>query len=352
MPCSMQASTRIHQHVLTNTHSRIHTHAFALMTLPARLTLDPRDSAHALSALTDPRIAERHPDSAPLPVLMYHAIGEPSCAHEASYTVPPALFRRHLAVLAQEGWTTMGLDALVDAMRKGVRLPRRTVALTFDDGFSCLHEQLGESFARGLKATAYIVTGSLDRMARFDRDLGIRARPMLSIAQLRELSDAGLEIGSHTVNHPYLRSLTDSALDNELHRSKQDLEQILGRRVSSFAYPRGRFDRRVRQAVMDAGYLTACCTMGGLNHARTDAFLIRRIQAGMHLDERALRQALRHGSSGMTRLKRAMRDCAVPVIAALQGRDPLDIMLHPLGLRGRFRSPAVAPSPRPASGQG
>ena len=321
------------------------------MTPLARLNIDPRDSAHALSALTDPRLAEHHPDSAPVPVLMYHAIGEPSCAHEAGYTVTPALFRRHLAVLAQDGWTTLGVDALVDALRKGVRLPRRTVALTFDDGFACLYEQLAESFARGLKATAYIVSGSLDRMARFDRDLGIRARPMLSISQLRELSDAGLEIGSHTVNHPDLRSLTDSALDNELHRSKQDLEQILGRRVNSFAYPRGRFDRRVRQAVMDAGYLTACCTMVGLNHARTDAFLIRRIQAGLHLDEQALRQALRHGSGGMTRMKRAMRDYAVPVIAALQGRDPLDLMLQPLGLWSGFRSPAVAPSPQPASGQ-
>lgn len=323
--------------------------AAPFMKMPPDLTAHPRKTAHAPSVLTNHRLAHPHRGVSPVPVLMYHAIGEPSCEREASYTVTPALFRRHRTVLEQDGWTTIGIDALVASLRSGVRLPARTVVITFDDGFACLHEQLGEALEQGLKATAYVVSGSLDRMARFDRDLGIRARPMVSTAQLRELATIGLEIGSHTVNHPDLRCLTDSALDNELRRSKKDLEQILGQAVSSFAYPRGRFDRRVRQAVMDTGYVSACCTLEGLNHADTDAFLIRRIQAGLHLDEQALRLSLRHGASGMARLRRTLRDHAVPVIAALQGRDPLDLMLQPLMPQKRFRFRVSEPSPQPAS---
>lgn len=282
-----------------------------------------------------PSIRLHDPDR-PIPVLMYHAIGEPSCEREASYTVTPALFRRHLALLDREGWSSIGIDALVDSLRTGQSLPSRAVAITIDDGFACLHEHLGEALEHGLRCTAYVVSGALDRMARFDRDLGIRGRPMLSRSQLRELSDAGLQVGSHTVNHPDLRTLTDTALNNELNRSRQVLEQLLGRPVESFAYPRGRFDRRVRQAVMDAGYRSACCTLGGLNPAGTDVFLIRRIQAGMHLDEQALRVALRRGAGTAARVRRVMRDLAIPVIAALQGRDPLDLMLQPLMPRRRL----------------
>jgi peptidoglycan/xylan/chitin deacetylase (PgdA/CDA1 family) len=288
-------------------------------------------------------------DRKPIPVLMYHAFGAPSCALEASYTVTPGLFQRHLELLRAEGWTTLGIEALTECLRQGRPLPQRTVGITIDDGFACIHEHLGPELERGLKATAYVVSGSLDAMARFDRDLGIRARPMLSRVQLRELSDAGLEVGSHTVNHPDLRMLADAALENELVRSKNELEQLLGTATTSFAYPRGRFDRRVRQAVADAGYLSACCTLGGLNNTRTDALLIRRIQMGMHLDEPALLQALRQGGPLSSRIRRKLRQTAVPWIAALQGRDPLDLMASPLSLHGSIRSRAAAPSLQPAS---
>lgn len=244
---------------------------------------------------------------------------------------------------------TMGIEALTQQIRLGQPLPRRTVGFTIDDGFACLHEHLGPELDCGLKATVYVVSGALDGMARFDRDLGIRARPMLSRSQLRDLSESGLEVGSHTVNHLDLRGLSDASLANELLRSKTDLEQVLGRPVTSLAYPRGRFDRRVRQAVVDAGYRTACCTLGGLNDARTDSFLIRRIQAGLHLDEPGLLKALRWGGSPANRLRRRLREWAVPVVAALQGRDPLDLMVQPLNRQGAIRFRVAEPSPQPAS---
>jgi len=302
-----------------------------------------------MSSMTPLRLAPGTRPLVPVPVLMYHAIGEPSCALESTYTVTPALFRRHLRLLRAEGWTLLGIEAMTARIRQGLALPARTVGITVDDGFACLHEHLGPELQHGLNATAYVVSGSLDAMARFDRDLGIRSRPMLSRMQLRELSDAGLEIGSHTVNHPDLRTLADAALGNELVRSKHDLEHLLGRAVTSFAYPRGRFNRRVRQAVADAGYLTACCTLGGLNDAGTDPFLIRRIQAGAQLDEGALMAALQQGDTLTSRVRRNLRQWAVPVIAALQGRDPLDLMTEPLNLQGWIRSRVAAPSRRPAS---
>jgi len=66
------------------------------------------------------------------------------------------------------------------------------------------------------------------------------------------------EIGSHTVNHPQdLKKVTDDELVDEVAGSKKLLEDILGTKVNSFCYPRGRYNERVIKAVKEAGYLSA-----------------------------------------------------------------------------------------------
>lgn len=265
----------------------------------------------------------------PFPILMYHAIGTPSCAREAAYTVPLAQFNEQMRLLRDEGWATSAIGPLIERIRRQQALPPRTVGITFDDGFACLADHVGPWLEAGLQATAYIVGGALDRMARFDLDLGVRARPMLSSAALRELSEAGLEVGSHTLHHLDLRTLSDSALRNEMEGSRDRLQQWLGRAVTGMAYPRGRFDRRVRQAAIDAGYRSACATLPGLNRASTDVFLLRRAQMGMDMSTGALRQALVHGGDRMVRWRCAVREHRMLWVAAWQGRDPLDLVLRP-----------------------
>lgn len=81
-----------------------------------------------------------------------------------------------------------------------------------------------------------------------------------SWAQIREMADAGIEIGSHTRTHPRLSLLSDEAVRVEIEGSKHDIEAQLSRPVTSFAYPHGRssdFDERCRMAVRIAGYSSA-----------------------------------------------------------------------------------------------
>ena len=63
-------------------------------------------------------------------------------------------------------------------------------------------------------------------------------RPM-SWDQIRALNDAGIEIGSHTVSHPFLVQLSDQQLEQELQHSKRRIEEETGTKVSSLSYPTG-----------------------------------------------------------------------------------------------------------------
>jgi len=79
----------------------------------------------------------------------------------------------------------------------------------------------------------------------------------LSASDLRELAKAGFEIGAHTVTHPVLTDIDGDAVTREVEQSKQTLEAVLGREVTSFAYPKGRHNRDVVKRVRQAGYRCA-----------------------------------------------------------------------------------------------
>lgn len=76
----------------------------------------------------------------------------------------------------------------------------------------------------------------------------------LSVADIRELSK-NHEIGAHTYDHPSdMKLLIPEQLKYQLEEPKIFLEDIVGKEVTKFCYPRGRFNAQVKQAVAAAGY--------------------------------------------------------------------------------------------------
>jgi len=116
------------------------------------------------------------------------------------------------------------------------------VTTSWDDG-DVWNLKLADLLARrGLPATLYATTGALGQGTT------------MSAAQLRSLDEAGFEIGAHTVSHPVLSDLHGEELAREVTDCKRTLEDILGREVASFAYPKGRGNREVARALAAAGY--------------------------------------------------------------------------------------------------
>jgi peptidoglycan/xylan/chitin deacetylase (PgdA/CDA1 family) len=140
-------------------------------------------------------------------------------------------------------------------------LPRREVALTFDDGFASVHEHALPVLARhGLPATVFLVARTLvDPDSPVDWVDHPPAEPLqtLSLEQILEMRSAGVSFESHSMAHLDLTTLGYAACVADLRRSREILEDHLRHPVRLLAYPRGRHDDDVRTAAARAGYTHA-----------------------------------------------------------------------------------------------
>jgi peptidoglycan/xylan/chitin deacetylase (PgdA/CDA1 family) len=191
-------------------------------------------------------------------VLCYHAISE---RFPAALSVTPEAFQRQLRLLARAGYRGVTFE-------EAVRAPSgRTVAVTFDDALlSVLAIAKPLLDEVDFPATVYAPTAYLDTP---DRPLkwdgieqwhgGEHEQELLPMSwdQLGGLAEAGWEVGSHTRTHPHLTQIDDAALRDELVRSREEVEQRLGRPCPTLAYPYGDHDERVVAAAGAAGYSAA-----------------------------------------------------------------------------------------------
>jgi peptidoglycan/xylan/chitin deacetylase (PgdA/CDA1 family) len=96
------------------------------------------------------------------------------------------------------------------------------------------------------------------------------------------MESAGIEFGSHSVNHPWLTRLPESELLDELTRSREVLASIVEHPLPVLAYPYGDVNPRVKQAVESAGYTAALAVNSGPLAIEEDPFEIRRLPVTNH----------------------------------------------------------------------
>ncbi len=206
-------------------------------------------------------------------MLVYHAVLPGSTTPDWPWAVSMLRFRDQLDFLVTQGYTTPTMGELVAEPHQWTG---RTVVITFDDGYCDNLAACEELQKRNMRATWFIVTGSIGREPDWPRDARSDGR-LLNIAELREMRAAGMEIGSHTVSHVRLTEVDDDSLHQELTESKMTLEEVLGSAVDSFAYPYGAWDARSADAIKQSGYATACTTRTGWALRDNNPYLLRRL---------------------------------------------------------------------------
>jgi len=113
------------------------------------------------------------------------------------------------------------------------------VSLTFDDGWSSIYTNgLPLLQKYGFVSTQYIISGKLN------------TANYMTTAMVQAFKNAGSEIGSHTVTHPDLTTLTSANLKTELSSSKTTLQKLFGTDTAlDFASPYGRYNSAVITAI-------------------------------------------------------------------------------------------------------
>jgi peptidoglycan/xylan/chitin deacetylase (PgdA/CDA1 family) len=186
--------------------------------------------------------------------LMYHDVtpeAPRAGGGPARFTVPLVEFRRQLDELVAAGYAGRSLREVLSASGGNA------VAITFDDGdvgqYSCAFPEL---LRRGMTATFFVTTDWVGKPA------------YMSLAQLREIQAAGMDVQSHTKTHAFLSEMDAAALTSELRDAKRMLDDSLAQDTDMLALPGGDWPRRpLRSLIAEAGYHVVATSSWGVNRS-------------------------------------------------------------------------------------
>jgi len=205
-----------------------------------------------------------------LPILMYHHIDylSPNASKMwRDLTVSPERFEKQAKYLFDNHYQPITFREFIDYLNSGKSLSEKSLIITFDDGWKNQYQYAFPILKKyNFLATFFVVVNY------------IGGSSLMSWEELRELLDNGMEIGSHTMNHPNLRTLSEEKLRYEIQNSKIILEEKLGQKILVFAYPYGALDSKVIKAVKDSNYLAARSCIEGFDQNPENVYTLKTIQ--------------------------------------------------------------------------
>jgi len=210
-------------------------------------------------------------------VPFYHRVADD---RPNGWTMSRSMFAQQLDYCL-EHFEPVGLDEIQRRVRVN-ESNRPTITFTFDDGYAENCDFALPLLVEKKMPTVYFVTTSFIKQQTpfpHDIDRGVPLAPN-TVAQIQEFSDLGIEIGLHTRNHvDFSKVHSAEEVRSEIIDSKDELEQMIGRKVRYFAFPFGLPDQLTQvaiEAVYESGMSGFCSAFGAYNLPGRDAFHIRR----------------------------------------------------------------------------
>ena len=204
-----------------------------------------------------------------VPIAMYHSVNPVMRQEVKRLIISPETFERQMRFLKSHHYNVLPLNSVATLIKEKKKIPSKTIAITFDDGYKDNYIYAFPILKKyHLPATVFIIT---DEVGRADR---------LSWDQIKAMQDSGIiTFGSHTLGpEPLINIKSEQDLKKQIFDSKKILEEKLGRPISAFSYPEGRFNNRIKQLVMTAGYKLAVVTNPGKEFANDDIFALKRLR--------------------------------------------------------------------------
>lgn len=181
-------------------------------------------------------------------ILMYHSIGRPANGEAGAelYCVSANNFRGQMEYASLSAKVNSQWPIANSQNRKNHRpsaIDYRPIIITFDDGDITNYQYAYPTLKDfGLRAGFFILVSKAGTQG------------YMSWAQIKELKDEGMLIGSHGLTHRILTELSDGDLDYELKESKRILEENLSAPVDYLSIPRGFYNKKVIEKAKELGY--------------------------------------------------------------------------------------------------
>lgn len=203
---------------------------------------------------------------------MYHYISVPPAGADAvrrDLSVSPERFESHLQYLKEKGYRVVTLDDLLYALTLGRTLPEKPVILTFDDGYEDNYTGAFPLLKRlGAVAHFFIITDFVDE----------GRAGYLTWAQIKEMAQSGQRFGSHSRDHPDLRSQPLDYLVWQALGSAQTIQAQLGEHPRWVSYPSGTYDEQAIAVFKSADYWGGLTTQQGATHTLAGIFELKRMR--------------------------------------------------------------------------
>lgn len=204
-------------------------------------------------------------------ILMYHSISN----NGILFTVTEKDFERQMKYLKDKKYNVIKLVELMEKLKKGEKIPPKTVVLTFDDAYRDNYLNAFPLLKKyNIPATIFIPTAYIGKEMLNSEG---KAIPVMNWLEAREMEESGMvDFASHSHTHPPMNQIAFEEFVNEVKTSENLLNQNLKRPVKIFSFPKGKFKPEQAGYLKKQGYLGAVTVKEGLVGSNDDPFTLKR----------------------------------------------------------------------------
>lgn len=221
-----------------------------------------------------------------VPILCYHQIRDWRSTDSQTakdYITPVATFKEHIKMLKDSGYNSVLPDQVYNYLVYGDPLPEKPVMITFDDTDLDQYD-IGNATLKkyGFKGVYFIMTVSIGKRGKvhyMDKD------------QIKELSDEGNTIGSHTYDHKNVKKYEGEDWVTQIEKPTKTLETITGKKIEHFAYPFGLWNKEAIPELKKRGMKTAYI-LSTSRDENDPLYTIRRIIASGYWSAKTLHNSM------------------------------------------------------------
>lgn len=203
-------------------------------------------------------------------VLMYHSISN----NNVFFTVQPIIFARQMKFLKEEGYNVISLAEMINVLNSDKPLPKKTIILTFDDGYEDNHFNAWPILKKyGFPATVFVAPKWQGEYLKNSQKTSLK---IMNWAQMREMRTNLIDFQPHGFTHEKLDKLSLDEIRTEIRESKRTIEEQLEKKCCFFSYPHGRYNQKIIQILKENNFKAGFTVNHGFIKKKDNLFTLSR----------------------------------------------------------------------------